>query len=364
MDEKSPRWRSIAESGFAWEREALGFLRRGLPDGSPYQIWSNFEFIAGDGSINEVDALVLAPRGFFLIEIKSRPGTITGDAGTWTWVNNDGRSRTVDNPLLLANRKAKKLASLLHKTNASKGVRVPFIQAVIFLSDPGIRFEVSDNGRQHVFMRQDAGEMRPGIIKALTHYDLQGAQAGRLRLVDSATERAMVRAIQKAGIRKSQTVRRVGDYLLEDVLHEGPGFQDWTARNVSLERIRRRVRVYLIEPGARSEERGTIRRAALREAEILEGIEHPGILPARDFTEHELGPVVMFDYVPGSLRLDQFLSQKANALSLDQRLSFIRQIAEGAFPFSCRLQFLIPSGVGHPRHLRLQTLAQVGLPVS
>ena len=36
--------------------------------------------IASDGSINEVDLLVLTPKGFFLVEIKSRPGNVDGDA--------------------------------------------------------------------------------------------------------------------------------------------------------------------------------------------------------------------------------------------------------------------------------------------
>ena len=70
------------------------------------------EFIAADGSLNEVDLLVLSPKGFYRVESKSRPGIVEGDQGPWTW-RHDGRLQTVDNPLLLANRKAKKLISLL-----------------------------------------------------------------------------------------------------------------------------------------------------------------------------------------------------------------------------------------------------------
>ena len=78
----------------------------------PWRAWVNFEFIDDAGRVNEVDALVLLPCGLFLIEIKSRPGDVTGDAATWTW-NTEGRLHTRDNPLLLANRKAKRLAGLL-----------------------------------------------------------------------------------------------------------------------------------------------------------------------------------------------------------------------------------------------------------
>src|SRR5215510_4837200 len=102
------RWREVSPSQFAWEREALDFIRQGLPDCEPYRAWSNFEFIAEDGSICEVDLLVFTPQGFFLVEIKSRGGRLFGDAGTWTW-ETDGRLVTIDTPLILANSKAKRL---------------------------------------------------------------------------------------------------------------------------------------------------------------------------------------------------------------------------------------------------------------
>lgn len=72
------RWKEIARSEFPWKQEALAFIREILPDRDPYRAWSNFEFIADDGTVNEVDLLVLTPKGLFLVEIKSRPGQVTG----------------------------------------------------------------------------------------------------------------------------------------------------------------------------------------------------------------------------------------------------------------------------------------------
>lgn len=60
--------------------------------------------IAEDGSLNEVDALVVTPSGVYLVEIKSHPGKMEGDAGTWVWFPPDGGRVTMDNPLLLADR--------------------------------------------------------------------------------------------------------------------------------------------------------------------------------------------------------------------------------------------------------------------
>ena len=40
-----PRWTEITPSEYAWEREALDYLKAHLPDGEPFRAWSNFEFI-------------------------------------------------------------------------------------------------------------------------------------------------------------------------------------------------------------------------------------------------------------------------------------------------------------------------------
>lgn len=58
-------WHSINESNVAGERDALAFIRERFPDREPYRAWSNFEFIADDGSVNEVDTLLFTPQGFF-----------------------------------------------------------------------------------------------------------------------------------------------------------------------------------------------------------------------------------------------------------------------------------------------------------
>ncbi len=84
---------------------------------SPTTLGRSFEFIADGGSVNEVDLMILAPGGFYLIEIKSRPGVIEGAAHTWTW-RDQGQEHLVDNPLLLVNRKATRLISLLRQQRA------------------------------------------------------------------------------------------------------------------------------------------------------------------------------------------------------------------------------------------------------
>jgi Nuclease-related domain len=133
------RWTVVSQSPFAWERDALDFARTHLPDHEPWRAWSNFEFIDDEGRVNEVDLLVLAPGGLVLIEIKSRPGTVVGDAHSWTWTT-EGRQFTRDNPLPLANRKAKRLSAVLRRQDALSGrggsrAVAPWVEPLIFLSD-------------------------------------------------------------------------------------------------------------------------------------------------------------------------------------------------------------------------------------
>ncbi len=160
-------WITVAESNFEHEREALAYVRSQFPDREPYQAWSNFEFIASDGSINEVDLLVFSPQGFFLIEIKSWPGRLSGDAGTWIVDFPDGRRRSYDNPLRLTNLKAKRLKSLLNQQRAFKDKKgVPFMEPLIFLSAEKLTVDLPLGARTKICLRDTAS--RPGIMAAIT----------------------------------------------------------------------------------------------------------------------------------------------------------------------------------------------------
>lgn len=226
------RWHVIAESIFAWEREALDWLRDSLPDRNPWHVWTNFEFIDDEGKVSEVDALVLSPAGLFLVEIKSRPGVLTGDVHSWTWTT-DGRSATVDNPLILANRKAKRLASLLKRQPAiaKAKIRLPFVEPAIFLSSTGLSCRLEGLAKAATFQRGRPGELNDhGIAGALAN----GITNRSSVTVDSQQARAIARGLTEAGIRPSNKHRQVSDYRLGKLLSEGEGFQDWEADRKSV----------------------------------------------------------------------------------------------------------------------------------
>jgi serine/threonine protein kinase len=339
MSDTKKTWITVTESRYPWERDALDFVRDRWPDHDPYRAWANFEFIALDGSINEVDLLLLTPMGLFLVEAKSRPGRVFGDPGTWTW-ETDGQLITAANPLLPANLKAKKLRALLER---QKAVRVkgslPFIEPLVFLSAPEVVCELQGTAAYGVCLRdRDAAPAsgaasarrfeRPGILAAVRRRECPGLPPRPGPSVDRPLARVVSQAIEQAGIPGRPRQRRVSDYLLERLIEEGPGYQDWEAGHAQNLGGKRRVRLYLVWNEATAEDRQMVERAARRDFQLTEALQHPGVLRALGFTEHEVGPAIVFEHDPHALRLDHFLAQRGDRLGLDVRLDLMRQIAE------------------------------------
>ncbi|MCA1699681.1 MAG: NERD domain-containing protein [Actinobacteria bacterium] len=242
-----PRWTQVTQSEFPWERDALAHLQAGIPERDPYRTWANFEFML-DGAIGEVDALVIAPKGIFLIEIKSWPGRLEGDAGTWRLTRpGDVRPRSFDNPLLLTNRKAKRLKSLLTRQKALRGTRIPFITPLVFLSHPELDCRLGSSARTGIHGLDGESEQRGGlssILAAVTHFTAEEHARLANRKVDRPISAKLAQALEEAGVRPSQRRRQVGDLALGELLDEGPGYQDFDAQHPRFERAHRRVRLY------------------------------------------------------------------------------------------------------------------------
>ncbi|WP_322753657.1 BREX system serine/threonine kinase PglW [Frankia sp. Cas3] len=309
------RWKQCTPSEFAWERAALGYLRTLLPNRDPFRAWANAEFLGTDGSVNEIDLLLVTPAGIVILEIKSWSGVLVGDAGTWRQTHR----APVDNPVIGAARKARKLKSLLASQQAMRGRRVPWIEGAVFLSDARLEVRLTPEGRAHVFGRHDQRELSSFLDYA--------RQPGR---VDADLSGALARAVDQAGIRQSQRVRTVGSLRLElPAFGEGPGWQDFLARHHRFAQDRpRRVRIYLASGVDSRDQRDQLVRAAEREYLALRGINHPGIATPVDFVEHDLGPAVVFHHDPDLIRLDHFLREYERELSFDDRLALLRGIAE------------------------------------
>lgn len=323
-------WTSISESEYPWEQEALAFMRKGLPSSSPIQAWSNFEFMAEGGAIYEVDTLLVGPWGAFLVEIKSLPGVISSQAGSWIW--RDGTTyKTRDNPLPLANRKCKALKSLLERQAAFKKgkVQVPFIEPLIFCSDENNVLQINGPQANGVCLRDRQDNSVPGIIAAISRRDAPGLRSFQRPPVTKDQIRAFITGVEQVSLKPIKKVRKAGDYVLDELFHDSPlgTYQEWLGHHVRIKSGPRLIRVYL--EGLQGEtERSTLRRAAEREFQILERMEHPGILRVDTLTETDSGPALVFRWQEGAQRLDHYLAGLAQPLTADATLEILRQITE------------------------------------
>ncbi len=317
----SPRWEEINPSEYAHEKDGLRELAEYLPDADPYHVWANVEFVANDGSINEVDALVLTPSGLYVVELKHWQGDVAGDGTQWLRRAPNSRLVPEDNPYILANRKAKRLASLIR--HYAKG-QAPYVGAVVFLHARLMRSKLDEVGRQHVYGLDSHALSN---LPSLKHF-LLAHPRNPAHLVDPAQGRQIVEMVRAAKIRPSVRDRKVGQLLLlPKPFAEGNGWQDYLAGHTMDTSRFRRVRFYLTSR-ATDEELPVIRRAAEREFRLLQGMHHPGIPRAVDLVDHTWGPAVVFDHEREWERLDQWLTRRSAGLTLAQRLTLVQDLAE------------------------------------
>lgn len=325
MREESSRWEQINPSAFAHEKAGLRELASYLPDTDPYHVWANVEFVGTDGTINEIDALVLTPSGLYVLELKHWQGDLGGDGTQWVRRVPGGRLVPEDNPYILANRKAKRLAGLIkyYARLQGKEALCPFVGAAVFLHATNFRSTLDAVGRQHVYGPHDNDAGLAGIKEFLLEQPTTPH-----RLIDTARGRQIVELVRGAKIRPSVADRKIGQLILHPrPFAEGIGWQDFLAGHALNQDLERRVRIYLTSR-APIEDVPVVKRAADREFRLLAGIHHPGIAHPVDLVEHALGTAVVFDHIKGSLRLDQWLTQRAKKLTLAQKLGLVQDLAE------------------------------------
>ena len=304
------------ETDFPWEREAIKFVEDALPDSDPHLIWPLHELLdPGTGRLYEIDLLVLARNGLFLVEVKSHPGILTGDQRDWTFAEEGGPSRYIECPYATTNHKAKVLGSMLDR--AMGGVR-PYVHPLIFVSHETVQVRLSGGCPSWLVTRHD-------VRQTLVH----GLPGARGRIVNRPMMTKVRDTFRGLGFQPSKAKRIVAGYKLGDVLDEGESYQEHRALSTTVAGDQARVRSYLVPRATTVERRQQLERAAQREAQILARLgQHPGILGYRTYTDDgPLGPAVLFEAFEGGMPLHVFLHKEPD-LSFDDRLSLIQQVAE------------------------------------
>ncbi len=335
----------LGKTEHAHEKEGIDFALNALPNTDPYHAWGLFELVQREqGRLYEVDLLVLARTGLFLVELKGRPGVYTGDHQDWDVYSPDrDRPAYMENPFRLTNHKAKVLSSMLrHRLR-----RAPWVQPLVFLSAENVELKLQHFGDLGVVTRKS-------FARAITHHEFPGARKDEVRHpVNTPMMRDVVQAIRDLGIKESKGQLYVGSYELTALLDDGDNYQEWGARHRSAKNVHARARVYLEPEQADVEQRRSLRRAAEREVDLLQDVrEHPHILPFKDYVEDgRLGPTLLYDAFDRGELLDAFL-RKHPDLSLDARIGIIRDV--GYALTHCHNKQVLHGNV-HPRAVLART---------
>ena len=304
------------ETSFPWERDAVDFVLEALPDSDPHLAWPLHELLdPGTGRLYEIDLMVLARSGLFLIEIKSHPGVLDGDARDWIFTREGHRPKHISCPYPSTNHKAKVLAGLLQR---HLGRERPFVQPLIFVAHESVKIRLQGGRPDYVVDRET-------IRRTLVH----GLPGGRRQVVNRPVMRKVREAMRQIGFQPSKASRIVAGYELRQLLDEGEGYQEHHGTNTSIEGDVARVRSYLVPRATSIERRQMLERAARREAEVLSRLgRHPRILSYRTYQDDgPLGPAVIFEAFEGGQALDAFLRQEPE-LPFDDRLEILEQVVE------------------------------------
>jgi serine/threonine protein kinase len=330
MSGESPRWQG-PKSDFPWEEDALRHIRDQMPEAEPYRAWQTFTFTASSGHVREVDLFIATPGGLFLVEIKSHPGRAANNGSTWVFKDDD-RLRTIENPLHFTDSKAKDLREQLIRAAREIGLKhlhIPRIEVAVFLSAPNLRCEFDQFQRQRVYGR-DKLEDQTTLDGIWAGFLNQPAHSDKDRVTPTFSKQ-LPKLFQKIGVQRLRKNGKVGPYeLAQRAFDAGPTWEDYLAENPSLPGDEpRRIRIYLSELKATTQERESTRRAARREYLALQGISHDGIVRAEQHSdEHQAGPAVVFRHGRDWQRLDHFLAAQGKDLPVDTRVEMIRQLAE------------------------------------
>ncbi|MET8286054.1 BREX system serine/threonine kinase PglW [Streptomyces sp. NPDC005132] len=307
------RWTTVTDSEFDHEHRGLEAIREKLPDSDPWRAWSNFTFTAHTGHVREVDLLVVAPGGVYMIELKDWHGSVTSENGTWVQTTPGGHRRPHGNPLHLVNKKAKELAGLL----GQNGRRVWVGEGVCF-TDDGLRVRLPAHDQNGVYTVDELVAM------------LKQPPRDERRRITAVDSREIKAALERIGIRRSDAEYKVGPYQLDrKSFDSGPTWADYKASHSELPEVAR-VRVYLSERGSEASIRRSVENAARREAAVLQRFKHPGVVQLKQYypSGHTAGPALIFDYDPRTLRLDEYLLQHGKSLDILGRMALVRQLAE------------------------------------
>ena len=318
MDAKSPQWIVMGPSASTAEQIALDEIRELLNDSPTTWAWANLSFVAPRQGVSEVDLILLHRTSLYVIELKGYHGTIAGDQQNWRRTMLNGRIDTERNPRFSTRFKAQKLASLLREGYRGK---VPFIREIVVLHGRDCEVKLDSLAKEAIYGLDGYGITG---VPAFSELLKQPSQE-----IDKPLAAAIVRRMGQVGLRPRPKARVAGDYTLDDVepLAEGPGWVDHLATHSVLKQ-KVRIRLYDVAPDLSKTQRAELERAARREVLLTQDLRHPGVVAALSYTDTERGPALIFPADLDTEPIQQYLDDRKDSVTLDDRIALIRGTAE------------------------------------
>jgi serine/threonine protein kinase len=325
-----PRWFQETPSRYPWEQAGLDHIRTRMPGAEPFRAWATFSFTARSGRVHECDLFIATPGGLYLLELKGHPGQARNRGDLWIFRDEDSGYRgRLSNPLDLTNLKSMELRDRLQWAAGRVGYSgpLPRIEPAIFLSAPNLHTTFDEVQRTGVYGRDDCDTGLGWVWRDLLRRPPQRPS----QRVGAELSRLLPAMMTEIGIRAASAHLRFGDgwTLDEEVLDYGPTWEDrLAARADGAVSEEGRLRIYLTALQATDEQRRSVERAARREYQMVQDVTHRGIAQAVQFGHHRGGPALLFRHRRSDLRLDAYLAEFSETLTLDTRLDMVRQLAE------------------------------------
>jgi serine/threonine protein kinase len=317
LDDKN--WHEVTESQFGHEKEGLASLRQACDPAFILKGWTNFEFLDEQGKLYEVDALLLTIFGLALVELKHYKGLVGVDELTWVRRSHPGAlAHSEVSPLRGTNHKCKVLGQLVRRLMPSSCQHPRLsVEPLVYLSHPDVKLEFSPRSRS-----------QPICETARLAERLRSPIGSQRDPLPRPSLQAAVAALDKLGIRQNRKRElRIGEYVVEKLLGEGPNYQDHLAVHNQLATVKVRVRTFV---GKDFNERQRAQRTAEREFKLLRELRHEHILSPEGLKEGELGPALIYPYYEAAERLDVVMRSPdaRQKLGFSDRLRIWAQIGE------------------------------------
>lgn len=277
------------------ERQALRFLVEGLSE--DFTVYGNAWLVDRAGPVYEVDAVVVAPHAFFVVECKSYRGRIEGNDHDWRI------PQPIRSPLKLNRKTAQILASCL-KFKSHDAAR-PFVEGLVFLSHASQCTVNGPASKGRVHTKQT-------ILNALQDPSALWSREPRRAAVDEHA-RAVLAEILTQVDPSLRPPRLIREWKLEAPVERTERYAEYFATH-TITAEPAVLRVYDVSPLADDATRKRLEELFRWEAQVLRRIgEEPCVLHAHAPFSDEAGYVVPFEAFPG-LTLTTWIERHAAAL--------------------------------------------------